>query len=208
MRPKVNKLYLYDHDTKEYLTTDKPVYADSRGLHPENSTTVKPPHTEGNTVAVYNEVTGQWQTLLDKRGTTYYLNPDKPVVISAIGVDVPANGYLTKEAAEAGYTEPERIAKRTLLAKQKRLRAMATIEHNFNDGRVIEVRPPVTGYADESNIRNAIEYMEKNGIATQKWKMKDNAWYPITLAELKTALESGQEQTWLLNTAWRVAENS
>lgn len=76
---------------------------------------------------------------------------------------------------------------------------LANMVHDFGDGRVIQVRPPETGKADESNIRNAIERMGRTGVPVESWYMADNTFHDITAAELQTALESGQDQT---ATAW------
>lgn len=72
-------------------------------------------------------------------------------------------------------------------AKKKRDQDLDALVHDFGDGRVMQVRQ-----RDESNIRNAIEVMEAQGIPFIGWVMVDNVKHPVTLGELKTALSAGQ----------------
>lgn len=74
-------------------------------------------------------------------------------------------------------------------AKQKRDEALEQLVHDFGDGRVMQVRK-----SDEQNIRNAIEIMQRHQLSTYSWFMADNTMHDVTLAELQTALESGQDQ--------------
>lgn len=72
-------------------------------------------------------------------------------------------------------------------AKIIRNDALNALVHNFSDGRIMQTRPK-----DESNIRNAIEIMEANSIANIGWSMVDDIKQPVTVAELKAALVTGQ----------------
>ena len=73
------------------------------------------------------------------------------------------------------------------IAKGVRDEALEALVHDFGDGRIIQVRPK-----DEGNIRNAIEIMAANALPSINWLMLDDAKYPITVAELQTALAIGQ----------------
>lgn len=71
--------------------------------------------------------------------------------------------------------------------------ALRNLTHDFGDGRVIQVRP--VGYAaDETNIRNAIERMQRLNITEQPWRMADNATHLVSVADLEAAIVSGQDQ--------------
>lgn len=71
--------------------------------------------------------------------------------------------------------------------------ALRALSHDFGDGRVIQVRPPK--YADdESNIRNAMERMARQGQPSLSWMMEDNTIHSVTASELQDALNSAQDQ--------------
>ena len=77
--------------------------------------------------------------------------------------------------------------------KEIRDDALRNLTHDFGDGRVIQVRP--ADFAnDELNIRNAIERMNRIGLTQQLWVMVDNTSHMVTVAELETAINSGQDQ--------------
>lgn len=98
---------------------------------------------------------------------------------------------------ESGYTEILGSELELLLnpvatvptAQQKRDLALLSLVHDFGDGRVIQVRP-----IDEGNLRNEIDRMSRKADEPQSWRMVDNTWHEVTVAELQTALESGQDQ--------------
>lgn len=92
----------------------------------------------------------------------------------------------------AAYVEPEIIPP---TAEEIRDAAFMNLTHDLGEGRIIQIRPPATGKADESNIRNAIERMERLGITEQPWFMIDNIPRNVTVADLQEALESGQDQS-------------
>jgi hypothetical protein len=75
-------------------------------------------------------------------------------------------------------------------AKQIRDDALASLVHDFGDGRVIQIRQG----ADESNIRNAIERMERLDSDSEQWLMVDNKFYSVSKSDLEIALQSGQDQ--------------
>lgn len=67
--------------------------------------------------------------------------------------------------------------------------ALMSLVHDFGDGRVIQVRP-----IDEQNINTRIDLMNRHGLAVADFKMLDNQKHQITIDELVTAKESGQDQ--------------
>jgi len=73
-------------------------------------------------------------------------------------------------------------------SRSKRQERLNYFTHDFEDGRVIQIRPK-----DEINIRNAIEVMSRNGLISLDWVMQDNKKYPVTLPELQMALVTYQE---------------
>ncbi len=73
--------------------------------------------------------------------------------------------------------------------KGVRNNSLDNLTHDFLDGRIMQVRPK-----DEQNIRNAIEIMTANSLPTIGWVMLDDLKYDVTVAELQTALLSGQTQ--------------
>lgn len=76
--------------------------------------------------------------------------------------------------------------------KKIRDNSLANITYDFGDGRVIQCRQG--NFSDESNIRNAIEIMERKGIAKRQWVMADNTKADVTVSDLKQALASAQDQ--------------
>ena len=77
--------------------------------------------------------------------------------------------------------------------KEIRDDALRNLTHDFGDGRVIQVRP-VEYAADEANIRNAIERMQRLNITEQPWRMADNTTHLVGVADLEAAIVSGQDQ--------------
>lgn len=75
---------------------------------------------------------------------------------------------------------------------------LMTLVHDFGDGRVIQCRDPAFS-EDESRMRNAIELMERHGITQRIWYMADNAPGMVTVADLRAAIHSGQDQA---DAAW------
>lgn len=78
-------------------------------------------------------------------------------------------------------------------AAQIRDEALAGLTHDFGDGRVIQCRP-VEFAADELNMRNAIERMQRLGITQQLWFMADDTPHYVSIADLEAAIASGQDQ--------------
>lgn len=74
--------------------------------------------------------------------------------------------------------------------------ALASLVHDFGDGRIIQCRPHP--FSDESNMRNAIEQMGRLGQSDRVWFAADNTGVTVTPAELQTAIESGQDQSSLV----------
>lgn len=73
-------------------------------------------------------------------------------------------------------------------AQQQRQQALQELAYDCGDGRLIQCRPH-----DEQNIRNAIEIMQRHGMAEQQWRLSDNTHRPVTAVELQAALEYGQD---------------
>lgn len=59
--------------------------------------------------------------------------------------------------------------------------------------RVIQCRPAKFAQ-DESNMRNAIEKMEREITPERLWFMNDNTAHMVTVADLQIAIISGQDQ--------------
>ena len=67
--------------------------------------------------------------------------------------------------------------------------ALDAIVHDFGDGRIIQARE-----SDEANLRNAEEMMVRRDIQSMVWVMSDNLPASVTPADLRIAIESGQDQ--------------
>jgi len=90
----------------------------------------------------------------------------------------------------AAYVEPAPTPEQLQAEKKAQLLAdLASLVHDFGDGRTIQVRP-----TDEQNIRNAIEIMARDSIPSMAWRMADNVSHPVTVADLQAALIDGQNQ--------------
>ena len=98
-------------------------------------------------------------------------------VVAAHGVEV----VRLAEAAEAQAILDE--------PRFNRDDALDAIVHEFSDGRIIQARE-----SDETNLRNAEEMMLRRGIPSMVWVMADNLPANVTPADLRTAIESGQDQ--------------
>ena len=83
--------------------------------------------------------------------------------------------------------------------------AMLEQAYDLGGGRVVQVRPPLTGAPDESNIRGAIERLNRLGIESMLWVMQNNEEHMVTAAELNAALEYGQDQYAANWAAYRIA---
>lgn len=89
-------------------------------------------------------------------------------------------GKMIKEVAK-GKAQILTYVKPKPSAKQIHDDALNALVYDFKDGRIIQTRPQ-----DERHICNAIEYMDRNNIASTHWLMADNKKHPITLDELIT----------------------
>ena len=76
----------------------------------------------------------------------------------------------------------------------KRDAALGAITHDFGDGRVIQVRHHHKS-KDVLSISSEIAMLERAGLLSTHWWMEDNAGHDVTAAELKTAIESAQDQS-------------
>lgn len=83
----------------------------------------------------------------------------------------------------------------SLVNDPRRIRdeALAALVHDFGDGRVIQCRPHP--FSDESNMRNAIEQMGRLNQTERLWFGADNTAVTVTAADLRTVIESGQDQS-------------
>lgn len=106
--------------------------------------------------------------------------PDAVTDYKVVGTDLVLDSASQLETIRLEQVEKD---------KTTRDDALNALTHDFLDGRVMQVRPK-----DESNIRNAIEIMTANSMPTIGWVMLDDKKYDVTVAELQTALESGQAQ--------------
>jgi hypothetical protein len=98
-------------------------------------------------------------------------------VVDAHGVEV----VRLAEAAEAQAILDE--------PRFNRDDALEAIVHDFGDGRIIQARE-----SDETNLRNSEEMMIRRGMPSMVWVMADNLPANVTPADLRTAIESGQDQ--------------
>jgi hypothetical protein len=98
-------------------------------------------------------------------------------VVTAHGVEVAQQAEAA--AAQAILDEP----------RFNRDDALEAIVHDFGDGRIIQARE-----SDETNLRNSEEMMIRRGLPSMVWVMADNLPANVTPADLRTAIESGQDQ--------------
>jgi hypothetical protein len=73
--------------------------------------------------------------------------------------------------------------------------------------RVIQCRPAKFAQ-DESNMRNAIEKMARDGVSSRLWYMADNVAHQVTSGDLQAAIVSGQDQADAVWTAFFQAISS
>jgi len=112
---------------------------------------------------------------------------------AAIGfIECPESVSCGMVKSNGAYKNPDLTPEQQLIIdkqarKKARDDALVNLAHDFLDGRIMQTRSK-----DESNIRNAIEIMTAQSIASIDWVMLDNKKYPVTVAELQTALLAGQ----------------
>lgn len=90
---------------------------------------------------------------------------------------------ITQEEADEILNPPPTLLEQRQALKAERDAALDNLVHDFEDGRVIQVRPQ-----DASNLQL--------GIATgqNEWVMVDDMPHPVTTAELQTGFDSGIAQ--------------
>lgn len=76
--------------------------------------------------------------------------------------------------------------------RMERDMALSGIVHDFGDGRIIQCRPHP--FSDEANIKSAIDRMTRISATDCDWLGMDDIAVKLSLSELKTVLESGQDQ--------------
>lgn len=114
-------------------------------------------------------------------------------------VDRDADGHITST-----YSRPQRegheYAAGAVLAEIKtpeqiRDEDLQSIVLDLDgDGvRVIQCRPAKFAQ-DESNMRNAIEKMGRDGTADRLWFMADDSAHLVTVTDLEASIVSGQDQ--------------
>ena len=70
------KVYSYDHEHKNYISSFDYFWAVGTGLA-ENSTSIAPPEFESGNVAIFDENTETWSVIEDHRGEIVYSTEDK-----------------------------------------------------------------------------------------------------------------------------------
>jgi len=188
------KINNFDRDTGEFLRqTDakqNPLEA-NQFLLPANAVfdaDCPLPVLAKNEAAKFNGV--EFVAVPDYREITYYLKSDGSKVTFELGE---APDKTVQDTFPADVQAEIDAAELLLSKKAARDEALNNLIHDFGDDRIMQTRPK-----DESNIRNAIEVMTANSMATIGWIMKDNKKYDVTVAELQTALASGQGQALLI----------
>ncbi|WP_052708037.1 hypothetical protein [Salinivibrio sp. KP-1] len=105
-------IYYFHYKTGEYIgtgTAEPDPLDDKNWLVPGNATVEPLPELESDHVAVrIGGKHGKWESMLDKRGTEYWLADRSKHVIDKLGEDVPANGLLD----DPGSTQEERALQR------------------------------------------------------------------------------------------------
>ena len=76
------------------------------------------------------------------------------------------------------------------LSKAERDRQLVALVYTTEAGDVIQCRE-----ADEIRIRGAADKMEREGVATRYWVAEDNTPVLVTVADLRGAIEHGQDET-------------
>lgn len=109
-------LYNYLPVTHEYLNQSEATLdpKENKPIVPAYATLQKPPATNANQVAVFNEAQDQWEIKQDYRGQAYWLADGSEKTIDQIGETLPASGLTDKPvdlkkheaitAINAGYT--------------------------------------------------------------------------------------------------------
>ena len=95
----------------------------------------------------------------------------------------------TQKAVDDAITNYDHEAATAPDPKVTRDAALMAMAHSFGDGRVMQVRP-----TDQGNIIGEIDRMSRNADEPQSWRMVNNEWHYVTVADLQAALESGQDQ--------------
>lgn len=85
---------------------------------------------------------------------------------------------------DAEFTLEELIAKESNEHRALLNSELQKLKHDFGDGRIIQTRPQ-----DQQNIQGKIAVIQMGG--SDLFVMDDNKPYPVTAAELQTALEVG-----------------
>ena len=93
---------------------------------------------------------------------------------------------------DGGFSHPS-AGPRPLSPKDVRDQALASLVHDFGDGRVIQCRPHP--FSDESNMRNAIDQMARLGQQSRLWYSANDTPVNVTADELRVVINSGQDQT-------------
>lgn len=202
----------YIYDKNKILAGSAPAqknYRENGKYFPiANGTLSQPQKGQKNQVNRYLPETDEWELIPNFVGTEYWVSFTEKAIISNVGETMAGlGGYETKEEAFAALPQEEQDSisgdNKVSDAKTQLTESLSGIELDLGGGRVIQLRA-----IDRSNIRDAINYMQRHDVTTRRWKMADNLWYDITLDELTSSLESGQDELWQINSAWEAAENA
>ena len=125
----------------------------------------------------------------DLENKVHWLEDGKYVTLLPIGAI-----EITQEEADIINNPPPTSEEQAAELTRLHYDALGSLVHDFGDGRIIQVRPQEAEALDEPNIRNAIEQMTRNLVASREWKMADDTIGILSLADLQEALNSGQDQ--------------
>lgn len=125
----------------------------------------------------------------DLENNIHWLDDAKDINLLPVG-----SIEITQAEADIINNPPLTLAEQAAELTRLHYSALDDLVHDFGDGRVIQVRPQESGALDEPNIRNAIEQMTRNLVTSREWKMADDTIGVLTLADLQSALNSGQDQ--------------
>lgn len=107
-----NVLYHYHADTGEYLDSRnarRDPLDPTRLLIPAHATVVPPPEATPNEKPVWDRETNQWQLLLDKRGTKYWMPDGREGTIKALGEEIPGDAATTPPTPPTPPTSDEKF---------------------------------------------------------------------------------------------------
>jgi len=99
---------------------------------------------------------------------------------------------------DGSFSPPPSNVPDPLSQQEIRDELLRLLVHDFGDGRVIQCRP-TPFFGDESNMRNAIEIMNRKAQSSRSWFDVNNTKVTVTIADLQAVIISGQDQA---DTIW------